>query len=309
VQRGVSAPLAAPEPFRHRRSKTWLILRYEFLTTVTRPMYVLVCLGLPLLVLAQLGTMVYSNWTRGSPSGSVQAADEASLARLVSMLVMLLLYGMILMASGLMLRSVSEEKKNRVMEVLLLSVHPRQMLAGKTIALGLAGMIQAAIWAVMGWVFLLLGNDSFHAPAGITLSPFVLAWFLVFALLGYALYACLFAGAGALLPDWRSSRQVTLLIALPALIGFQIGLFTTDDPHGTLAVVASLFPLTAPFVMVKRLVITGLPGWQPPVSAGLLAASIPLVVRAVARMFHAQNLLSGQPFSINRYLRALLGRE
>ena len=73
--------------------------------------------------------------------------------------------------------------------------------------------------------------------------------------------------------------------------------------------VAGLFPLTAPFVMVKRLVIAGLPGWQPPVSAGLLALSIPLVVRAVARMFHAQNLLSGQPFSVKRYLRALLGRD
>jgi ABC-2 type transport system permease protein len=99
------------------------------------------------------------------------------------------------------------------------------------------------------------------------------------------------------------------LIALPALIGFQIGLLTTDNPHGPLAVVASLFPLTAPFVMVKRLVISGLPGWQPPVAAGLMIVSLPLTVRAVARIYRAQNLLCGQPFSVKRYLGALLGRE
>jgi ABC-2 type transport system permease protein len=225
------------------------------------------------------------------------------------MLVMLLLYGMILMSSGMMLRCVSEEKKNRVMELLLLSVHPRQMLAGKTIALGLAGLIQATIWVAMGALFLALGGNGFRVPAGIVLSPGVLAWFGVFGLLGYALYACLYAGAGALVPDWRASRQATLLIAAPALIGFQIGLLTTDNPHGPLAVVASLFPLTAPFVMVKRLVLAGLPGWQPPLSAALMLLSIPLVVRSVARIFHAQNLLSGQPFSIKGYLVALLGKE
>jgi ABC-2 type transport system permease protein len=264
---------------------------------------------LPLLVLAQLGLMLYSSPGRGNGTGGALLLDEAVVARLVPMLVMLLLYGTILMSSGLMLRSVSEEKKNRVIEVLLLSVHPRQMLAGKTIALGLAGLIQAGAWVAIGGLFAFLAGGLPRFPGGVTLSPALLAWFLAFALLGYALYASLYAGAGALLPDWRKSRQATLLIALPALIGFQIGLMTTDHPHGPLAVAASLFPLTAPFVMVKRLVVAGLPRWQPPLSAGLMVLSIPLVVRAVARIFHAQNLLSGQPFSVARYLRALLGRE
>jgi ABC-type Na+ efflux pump permease subunit len=297
--------------------KTWRVFCHEFMTTVTRPLYLLVCFALPLLVLAQLGLMLASSPATGSRPALSTAlqVDEAALARLISMLVMLLLYGMILMSSGLMLRSVSEEKKNRVMEVLLLSVHPRQLLAGKTIALGLAGLIQAAIWVLVGGLLLALSGQRLTIPRalgqvdGITLAPSTLAWFLVFALLGYALYAGLYAGAGALLPDWRKSRQATLLIALPALIGFQIGLMTTDNPHGPLALIASLFPLTAPFVMVKRLVIAGLPAWQPPLSAGLLALSLPLIARAVARMFHAQNLLSGQPFSVARYWRALLGRE
>jgi ABC-2 type transport system permease protein len=267
---------------------------------------------------AQLAALVWepmalqtTAWVKGSDAGDAQTAlseDEASLARLISMLVMLLLYGMILMASGLMLRSVSEEKKNRVIEILLLSASTRQMLAGKTVALGIAGMIQALIWAAMGYLFFALGGRSFYVPGGISLSPSVLAWFLVFALLGYAVYASLYAGAGALLPDWKQSRQASLLIALPAFIGFEIGLLTTDNPHGALALVGSFFPLTAPFVMVKRLVVGGMPWWQPVVAAGLMVLSIPLIVRAVARMFRAQNLLSGQPFSVKRYFRALLGR-
>jgi ABC-2 type transport system permease protein len=161
----------------------------------------------------------------------------------------------------------------------------------------------------MGYLFFALGGETFRLPGSITLSPSILAWFMVFALLGYAVYASLYAGAGALLPDWRQSRQATLLIALPAFIGFEIGLLTTDNPHGALALGASFFPLTAPFVMVKRLVVGGLPWWQPMVAAALMVLSIPLIVRAVARMFHAQNLLSGQPFSIRRYFRVLLGRE
>jgi ABC-2 type transport system permease protein len=428
------------------QGKTWLILRHELVTTVTNSMFILVCVGVPLLVLAQLGMMVYAGRNGPSPrmtsieagleagdkasppvapvpevqgyvdlsglietvpspipagtlvpytdeasarralkageiagfylipadyiasgelirvrpdysplspgdasatmdwvllvnllardpnvlqpahlaaqvwepmtlrttawvKGSTPSEDEASMARLISMLVMLLLYGMILMASGLMLRSVSEEKKNRVMEILLLSVSPRQMLAGKTVALGVAGLIQAAVWAAMGCLFFALGGETFRVPGGITLSPLILAWFVAFALLGYAVYASLYAGAGALVPDWRQSRQATLLIALPAFIGFEIGLLTTDNPHGALALGASFFPLTAPFVMVKRLVVGGLPRWQPPVAAALMVLSIPLIVRSVARMFHAQNLLSGQPFSVKRYFGALLGRE
>jgi len=257
-------------------------------------------------------TLQTTAWAKESSTGDPQTAlseDEASLTRLISMLVVLLLYGMILMASGLMLRSVSEAKKNRVIEILLLSVSPQQMLAGKTVALGVAGLIQALVWAAMGYLFFALGGETFHIPSGITLSPSILAWFLVFALLGYAVYASLYAGAGALLPDWRQSRQASLLIALPAFIGFEIGLLTTDNPHGALALDASFFPLTAPFVMVKRLVVGGLPWWQPLVAAALMILSTPLIVRAVASMFHAQNLLSGQPFSIKRYFRALLGRE
>ena len=249
-------------------------------------------------------------WSPASRPGDEEGPrteESSGLARLIPMLIMLLLYGVIVMASGLLLSSVSNEKKDRVIEMLLLSIHPRQMLIGKTIAQGIAGLLQAAVWGGMGLGFYALRGNTLRLPPGVELPPSLLAWGLLFFVLGYALYASLLAGAGALLPDIKASPMVSLIFYAPAFVGFEIGLFTVDNPHGALATASSLFPLTAPFTMMNRLAIGGVPPWQPVLAAALMLATIPFVVRAVAGMFHAQNLLSGQPFSIKRYYRALLG--
>jgi ABC-2 type transport system permease protein len=242
------------------------------------------------------------------PQTPTPTEEGDGIARLIPMMIALLLYGVIVMASGLLMQSVSNEKKNRVIEILLLSISPRQMLTGKILALGIAGLLQAVVWGGMGYLFFALAGRTLNLPAGIELSPSLLIWGVVFFLLGYALYASLMAGAGALVPDVKKAPQVSFMFYLPALVGFEIGLFTVENPHGPLATGASLFPLTAPFTMMNRLVIGGVPLWQPLLAAGLMAATIPLFVGAVARIFRAQNLLSGQPFTFKRYWRALLGR-
>jgi ABC-2 type transport system permease protein len=182
------------------------------------------------------------------------------------------------------------------------------LLTGKLVAMGVAGLFQAGVWVLLGGLLYRLLGAPTGLPPGLSLTPSVLAWSVAFSLLGYAVYAALFAGAGALVPDWRKSPQASLVLSLPAIIGFQIGIFTVDNPHGALAIAASLFPLTAPMIVVKRLVVGGVPPWQLWLSAGGMVLSIPLLVRAVARVFRAQHLLSGQPFSAKRYLRVLLGR-
>jgi len=244
----------------------------------------------------------------GASQGTEVSSEEAGLIRLIPMLVMLLVYGSILMGSGLLLRSVSEEKKSRVIEILLVSVHPRQLMTGKIMGLGIAGLLQAGIWTGLGYLFLRLLGGPVAQPVGLNLSPAAIVWIAAFMVLGYLVYAALYAGAGALVPDWRKARSASLLLAVPALVGFEIGLFTTDNPNGLLAVVTSLFPLTAPMIMVKRLVVGGVPTWQLWVASGAMVLTIPLVVRAVAHMFQAQYLLSGEPFSARRYFRLLLGR-
>jgi ABC-type Na+ efflux pump permease subunit len=296
-----------PSSGRGKAHKTLRILRHELGAAVRRPVYLLIMVGLPLFL--YLNTVVMQSATPGGGS----PADDPNisvllLTRWLPSLIMLLLYGVIAIVSGMMLNSVSAEKKNRVMEVLLVSVNPRQMLTGKIVALGIAGLLQAVVWIGLGYFLLGVVGPGKDLAVQIDLPPSLLVWSVVFMLLGYALYATLMAGAGALVPDVKESPFVTLTFYVPAFIGFEISLFSLESPHAILPTVASLFPLTAPFSMMHRLTVGGVPPWQLALSIALMLASIPLILHGVARMFQAQILLSGQPFSTRRYFQVLLGR-
>jgi ABC-2 type transport system permease protein len=221
---------------------------------------------------------------------------------------MMIFYIVILMSASLLMNSVSEEKKNQVVEILLSSVSSRQMLTGKILGLGVLGLLQAVIWLGTGYALVRLAGHTFRLPSDFELPFSVLAWGIVFFLLGYAIYASLMAGLGALAPTLQAASQAVFLVIWPLLIPMFLFVSLIEDTYGQLATGLSLFPLTAPVAMMTRLVVGGIPLWQPVLAAVLLAFTAVLIIRAVAAMFHAQTLLSGQPFSARRYLRALLGR-
>jgi ABC-2 type transport system permease protein len=222
---------------------------------------------------------------------------------------MMILYLAILMSASLLLNSVSNEKKNRVMEVLLLSVAPRQMLLGKITGLGVLGLLQTVIWLGTGYGLLRLGGNSLSLPAGLALPPSILVWGIAFFLLGYAVYASLMAGLGALVPNLREASQAVIIVIWPLLIPIFFLPVLIEKSHGVLATVLSIFPLTAPIAMMARLAKGALPVWQPMLSAVLMAFMAALVIRAASAMFHARNLLSGQPFSARHFLRELFRGE
>ncbi len=236
------------------------------------------------------------------------ACESNLLIRYLPMIMLALFYAFITTGSSLLLRNISGEKENRVIEILMLSVSPLQVLAGKIIGLGIATLLQMAAWVGTIYILLRVGGGTLNLPAGFQIPLSLLAWALVFFLLGYALYACLMAGAGALVPKLKEATQATWVVMIPISAGYMVGWFVADDPHGALATGLSLFPLTSPIVMIMRLTVGGVPLWQPLLAAGLLVLTAILVVRAVAGMFHAQNLLSGQSFSARRFASALLGR-
>jgi len=222
--------------------------------------------------------------------------------------VMMMFYMTILLSSSLLFNSVNNEKKNQVIEILLVSVNPRQLLTGKILGLGILGLLQTAIWVGTGYGLLTLSGRMFTLPDGFSLPPTILVWGLVFFLLGYAVYASLMAGIGALVPNIRESTQATLLVIWPLIIPMMLHPIMIGDPHGPLALITSLFPFTAPISMMIRLSIGSVPWWQLVLSAVLLLGTAAIVMRAVAGMFHARTLLSGQAFSSKRYIQALLGR-
>lgn len=238
-----------------------------------------------------------------------QQTRDGPLAFFIPYVAMLSLYLVIMMSASLLLHSVGNEKKNRVMEVLLLSVSPRQMLAGKIVGLGILGLLQAAIWLGTGYGLLRVGGQTLDLPVEFALPPSILVWGIVFFLLGYAVYASLMASLGALAPNPKEASQGVILVIWPLLIPMLFLVVLIENTHGPLATALSLFPLTAPIAMMTRLAAGGVPPWQLLLSAGLLLATATFIVRAAAGIFHAQILLSGQPISVRQFYLAFLGRR
>jgi ABC-2 type transport system permease protein len=222
--------------------------------------------------------------------------------------VTIIYYIIILGAASLLLTSVTKEKENRVVEILMASVTPRQLLAGKIVGLGAVGLMQTVLWVGTGYGLLRLSGRTFSLPASFQLPPSFLVWGLIFFLLGYAIYASLMAGMGALVPNLREAGQATFVVILPLIIPMMLISILIEEPNGALATTLSLIPLTAPVAMMTRLAAGSVPWWQPAVSSVLMALTAFLIVRAVAGMFRAQTLLSGQAFHLGRFFKALAGK-
>jgi ABC-2 type transport system permease protein len=222
--------------------------------------------------------------------------------------VMMLFYIIILSSASLLLNSVAKEKENRVMEVLMLAVTPRQLLTGKIIGLGVVGLLQVITWVGTGRILLARSGTTFNLPIAFQLPASFLVWGLIFFLLGYAVYASLMAGLGALVPNLREASQATIIVIFPLIIPMMLNSVLINEPNSTFSVIMSLFPLTSPIAMMTRLAAGGVPFWQPVLAAILLVITAVWVVRSVARMFRAQTILSGQPFSRKLFINALVGK-
>lgn len=227
---------------------------------------------------------------------------------MVPYIITMLFYMVILTSASMMLSSITNEKENRVMEVLMTSMTPTEMLAGKIIALGLAGLLQTVVWTSYGYLILVLSRGSSTALASFQISPTLLIWGVVFFLLGYGIYAALMAGIGALVPNLREASQATTIVILPLVIPLFFINNLAEKPNGAVSLILSLFPLTSPITMMARLASANVPWWQLAISILLLLATVYLLIRAVAGMFRAQRLLSGQAFNLKLFVGALLGR-
>jgi len=223
--------------------------------------------------------------------------------------VTLIFYFLIMGSASLLLSSISKEKENRIMEILLTSVTPRQLLTGKILGLGIVGLGQTLLWVGTVVILMNLSGRTFKLPYAISFPPSFLLWGVVFFLLGYAVYASLMAGLGALAPNLREASQVTFVIMLPMIIPlFFSSTVFMQDPNGPIATGFSLFPLSAPVAMMARLSAGGVPWWHPILAAILLAGTTVIILRAVANMFRAQTLVSGQSIKTKTFFKALFGR-
>jgi ABC-2 type transport system permease protein len=220
-----------------------------------------------------------------------------------------LLYFVIINSASLMLASVAKEKENQAIEIILSSIKPEQLLTGKILGLGLVGLLQTVVWMGSALLILKLGGTTLEIPAGLQLPPEILVWGVVFFILGYLLYAAIMAGIGALVPKLKEASQATIFVVLPAVVPLMMINEIVGQPDSTLSIALSLIPFTASSTIVTRLTVTAIPAWQIIASIGLLVLAIVFMIRAVAKMFRAQNLLTGKKFSFGLFLRVLIGKE
>ena len=188
------------------------------------------------------------------------------------------------------LAGVVEEKNNRVVELILSTVQPRHLLAGKVIGIGLLGLSQLVL--VVGLGATLIAAGVFDAPASLGGSlALVVPWFA----LGFARYAVAYAAAGALASrqqDANSAGQTVTYTLLAAYFAGYVAL--SADPNGTLAHVLTVFPLTAPLVLPARSALVGVPVWEQVLAVVLVLGSIYALVRMAGRVY-AHGLLHSGP--------------
>lgn len=220
---------------------------------------------------------------------------------MVSYGVLFIFFFVLSMSSSFMLRSVSREKENLTVEVLLVSLRPRDLMLGKVLGLGLVGLLQMGIW-LGGSLLTIQRGGSMLATLGImlsqvTLPPGFLVWGLLYFVLGYILYASALGAIGALAPNARETGQFTYIVMVPMMIPVLLSNAFVESPNGVLATIVSLFPLTAPTSMLPRLAAGGVPFWQPLVGLVGLAVTTYLFVLIAARFFRADTLLSSASMS------------
>jgi ABC-2 type transport system permease protein len=199
--------------------------------------------------------------------------------------------------SGFLMNGVVEEKTNRVMEILITSVTPRQLLLGKIIGLGALGLTQLLVWGVLG--FILIGaGQTIPFLSGISFPLDLALIFVVYFILSYFLLSSLMAGLGAVAGSAEESRQYSSIISLIWVIPFFLITSLIQNPNSPLAIALTLIPFTAPMTVLLRMGFSSVPAWQLIASLGILLLTMLLVVWASARVFRWALLLYGQRIGI-----------
>jgi len=257
-----------------------------------------------------IGDFVVTDAVPGDAPGGSEL-DTASRQILATILVMLVFvtsvtYGMWVATS------VAEEKSSRVMELMLNAATPGEMLAGKVLGVGGAGLTQlaaivlpaAAVVVLQGPLArLVLGENANDTPlAGLT--PGILVAFVAFFLLGFVLTALVYAAAGSLVSRQEDVQQVALPMLMLSFAAYFAAFFASGAPGAAWVAPLSWVPFFSPYLMLTRLVTGSVPPWELALALGLLVAAILVALVAAARIYTAGVLLYGQRPTLTGVVRA-----
>ena len=209
--------------------------------------------------------------------------------------------------SGFLMGGLVEEKTNRIMEVLITSITPMELLLGKILGLGALGLTQVFAWVAMGIVaFLFAGDASFLE--GVTFPIDLTIYATIYFLLGYFFSSAIMAGIGAVVGSEQESRQYAGALSLVLFLPYFFIVTFITDANGTIPVVLSIVPFTAPMAMIFRIGLTSVPTWQIALSMGLMLVTIVGTAWASARIFRWGLLMYGKRVTPKMLLSAFRGR-
>lgn len=278
---------------------------------------------------ANLDTLAIQNAQAKVNITLAKASGEASLKGLNEIKVAIggafgyLIMMFIIIYGNMVMRSVIEEKTNRIVEIIISSVKPFQLMMGKIVGTSLAGLLQFLIWAIIGLALMVAASASLGIDAGPTakIPPSIIKethqeftgmaqmyvqelWglpiatilfsFVIYFIGGYFLYSSFYAAIGAAVDSETDSQQFLLPIIMPLVLAVYIGFFTViNDPHGTVATVFSMIPLTSPIVMLMRIPF-GVPWWQIAISITILFGTFFFVVWFASKIYRVGILMYGK---------------
>ncbi|MCX6171854.1 MAG: ABC transporter permease [Flavobacterium sp.] len=277
--------------------------------------------GLDTLAIKNANAVVDIKLSKASGEAALKGLNEIKIAIGGAFGYLIMMF--IVIYGNMVMRSVIEEKVSRIIEVIISSVKPFQLMMGKIIGTSLAGILQFMIWAILGLSAMLVLSTLFGVHMGATAGiegqaiqtaqsqmgntmqlyiaelwnlpiATILISFIIYFIGGYFLYSSFYASIGAAVDNETDSQQFLLPIIMPLILGVYIGFFTVmNDPHGTIATVFSMIPLTSPIVMMMRIPF-GVPLWQIIVSIILLFGTFFGVVWFAAKIYRVGILMYGK---------------
>ena len=212
----------------------------------------------------------------------------------------------IIFSSTYLLQGLADEKENRLIEILLSSVSTRQLLTGKVLGMGAAGLVQVAVWVISAPLLLNLASSSiggFISTIQLPANFVVLA--IVYFILGYLLFAVISAAIGAISSNSREGQQLIGVFTIPALIPLWFTSLLMFFPDNPAWVFFTIFPLSAPVEVIMRLGVGIVPAWQLVVSIAVMAVSIIGTLLLTIRIFRIYLLMYGKRPGIGEVLRNL----
>ncbi|MBC7912619.1 MAG: ABC transporter permease [Pyrinomonadaceae bacterium] len=298
----VSAQKAPLMVMNEIENQTNNILRYKLLQEA----------GIDIQTLESIKPNVFIDYKELTDKGEKETNMSAAYA--VSFSAAILIYLCLFIYGAQVMRGVIEEKTSRIVEVVISSVKPFQLMMGKIIGIGMVGLTQFLLWIILSSLATKITSTDalpYDILSAIQTIPvgYILTTFLIYFLGGYLLYSALFAAVGSAVDNETETQQFMFPITLPLLFTYIMAFsFIVNNPNSTLSVWLSMIPFTSPIAMMVRIPF-GVPDWQLYVSISILIAGFIFTTWVAARIYRVGILMYGKKTSYREIIKWFMYKE